>query len=62
VDGPHPLQVGFPAAFGTIIGMAHIVAHPGAFATNLTQIGHSAHSFAIQENLKQNLKKNKGRT
>jgi hypothetical protein len=40
LDGVNPLQIWVPAAFGPVIGMAHIMAHLGFLPANFTHPSH----------------------
>jgi hypothetical protein len=44
-NGPDFLQIGVPAGFGLVMGMAYVEAHPGPFTTYFTYFRHCRVSF-----------------
>jgi hypothetical protein len=40
LNRPNPLEIRVPAARGSIVGMAHTVAHPGSFSANFACPSH----------------------
>jgi len=43
-EGPDLAQIGLPAAFGMVVGVADVMAHYGALAADVTHIGHDSSS------------------
>jgi len=43
-DGPDLAQVGLPAALGMVVGVADVIAHHGALAADVTDVGHDSSS------------------
>jgi hypothetical protein len=41
LHGMNPLQIGEPAAFRSVVGMAYVMPYLGFFATNRAHLGHN---------------------
>src|SRR5208337_3727817 len=52
--------IGLPAAFGVVVGVADIVAHFGALAADVTDVGHGTTLLKLLNYIK-NLRESKGR-